>query len=226
MRELRGINLQGGSSINAHSIAAGDNATAISGPERAATPSESGPDGRRESTRSVFVVHGRDEAARRAVFDLIRRMGLEPLEWETLVNRTRSASPYLEDPIREGFAIAQAILILMTPDDIVELHPDLHDNDHTGEGLHCQARPNVLFEAGMAMALNPQRTVIVHIGRMRPVSDLEGRNYIHLNGTPNSIIKLRNRLKTAGCDVNDTAVDFIDGSAVQALPTHRRGARH
>lgn len=45
--------------------------------------------------REVFVVHGRNGAARDAMFTFLRALELHPLEWSELVNTTGQGSPYI-----------------------------------------------------------------------------------------------------------------------------------
>jgi hypothetical protein len=61
-----------------------------------------------------------------------------------------------------------------TPDDPARLNPSLRDkNDPDFEQVPTpQARPNVIFETGMAFALHPTRTILVQIGHLRPFSDI------------------------------------------------------
>jgi hypothetical protein len=47
--------------------------------------------------RNVMVVHGRDEAIRRAMFSFLRSIGLHPIEWSEAVDQTGSAAPYVGD---------------------------------------------------------------------------------------------------------------------------------
>jgi predicted nucleotide-binding protein len=156
-------------------------------------------------TRNVFVVHGRDEPARAALFGFLEALGLNPLDWEQLVSATGKASPYLREVIMQGIAMAQAAVVLMTPDDVVRLHPDLHEADdeeyETGQAM--QARPNVLLELGMALATYDDRTIVLYAGRHRPVADLNGLNYIRLNGDDKSLGKVVSRLRTARCRLSD-----------------------
>lgn len=109
------------------------------------------------------------------------------------------------------FVRAQAAVVLFTPDDEARLHEDLQSPDeppHERE-LTCQPRPNVLIEAGMALAFQPDRTIIVQVGHLRPVTDLGGRHVVHL-GTPGSLVALATRLHTAGCPVDLAAVELND----------------
>jgi len=108
------------------------------------------------------------------------------------------------------FSMAQAVVVLMTPDDEAYLrkefqtnHDELHEKNPTG-----QARPNVLFEAGMAMGRDAKRTVLVEIGKLRPFSDVGGRHILRLNNTSERRQDLADRLKNAGCDVNLTGRDW------------------
>ena len=47
-----------------------------------------------------MVVHGRDDQLTRSLFDLLRAVGLQPLEWETLVQASGSTAPYLGEVVR------------------------------------------------------------------------------------------------------------------------------
>ncbi|MEV0386001.1 nucleotide-binding protein [Nonomuraea sp. NPDC050643] len=218
MGDNYGIHVSGGQ-VTGSSIAAGPGARAISyGSAPEPEPLKPSPD----KERNVFVIHGRDEQARLAVFDLLRRMGLVPLEWETLVRETASASPHLLDVVGQALTMAQAVVVLMTPDDVVQLHPGLAGDDEEDGGVGCQARPNVLFEAGMAFGVSPRRTLLVRLGRMRPVSDIAGLNYVQLDGAPGSVQKLRLRLENAGCKPLGTGVDYFDPALLRDLAAYTR----
>src|SRR5919112_4861355 len=98
--------------------------------------------------RAVFVVHGRNLAARKAVFDFLRVIDLRPLEWDEVARQTRSGSPFVFEILERGFEIAQAIVILLTPDEEVTLRAALRTEPNDAKA-RFQPRPNVLFEAGM-----------------------------------------------------------------------------
>jgi predicted nucleotide-binding protein len=175
--------------------------------------------------RRVFVVYGRDDALNRSFFDLLHGMGLEPLEWETIVGSLGKAMPYLGDAVLNAPKLAQAALVLLSPDDIVELHPDLYGaNDHQHERARGgQARPNVLFELGLAYMAYPERTVIVEVGLMRPIADLAGLNVVRFNGSAMAVRKVLERLALAGCPVDLARTDWLDTSRFEKLGAYRRG---
>lgn len=162
----------------------------------------------------VMVVHGRDEPARRAMFDFLRALGLAPQEWGTLVAATGSAAPYVGQVLDRAFAEAAAVVVLFTPDDEARLRAELQDASEAGQEstLTPQARPNVLFEAGMAVGVHPDRTVLVELGRLRPFSDIYGRHVVRLDGSERPLRGIAERLRTAGCDVDTTASDWADPS--------------
>jgi predicted nucleotide-binding protein len=175
----------------------------------------------------VFVVHGRDEPFRRRFFDLLRSLGLEPLEWEGLVASTGGTAPYLHDVVRTGIspAHAQAVVVLLTPDDVVSLHPGLHtplEHDHEVATL-LQPRPNVLLELGHALARFRRRTVVVEVGRLRPIADLAGLNVIRFDGSVEVLGKLASRLAAAGCAVDERGTDWRSPERFEGLDTFRRG---
>ena len=173
---------------------------------------------------NVFVVHGRDEQVRRAMFDLLRRLGLHPLEWEDLVAATGKASPFLGEVVLGAPAQAQAAMVLLTPDDLVRLHPILlnpHDPDDE-RLLTGQPRPNVLLELGMVLMAYPERTVIVEFGSLRRIADLAGLNVIRFDGSNASVGKIAQRFKVAGCPVNYAGSDWHDVSAFERLDAYHR----
>ena len=175
--------------------------------------------------RRVFMVYGRDTELTRRFFELLRTVDLRPMEWESLIQEGGRAMPTLAQVVAQAPGLAQATLVLLSPDDIVELHPDLiQDNDGTQDrGRGSQARPNVLFELGLALMANPDRTFIVQVGNLRPVSDLAGFNVIRFDGSVASIKKVLHRLEVAGCRVDYSGVDWLDLDRFGGLRAYQRG---
>lgn len=144
------------------------------------------------------------------MFAFLRAIGLSPIEWSRAVASTGSASPYIGEVLDTAFDMAQAIVVLMTPDEVAYLvsdHASGGDDPDTTPGP--QARPNVLFEAGIAMGRDPRRTVLVELGQLRPFSDIAGRHAVRLNDTPEKRKDLAQRLTTAGCDVDISGTDWL-----------------
>lgn len=179
---------------------------------------------RADHARNVFVVHGRDEPAREALFAFLRSLGLRPMEWEDLVALTGQASPFLGEVIARALPYTQAVVVLMTPEDVVRLHPELRGpNEAPPEhGWALQARPNVLLELGMALVTHPDRTLIMVAGEQRPVSDIGGRNFVRMADTPEFRAKVANRLRLAGCPVDTTGQDWLTAGDFGALTAYRR----
>jgi len=73
----------------------------------------------------VFVVHGRDSQLRELMYDFLRALDLRPLEWESLVRATRQATPLLAEVVVKALRRGMAVMVLLTPDDVVSLHPAL-----------------------------------------------------------------------------------------------------
>lgn len=183
---------------------------------------------------TVFVVHGRDKAARDAVFAFLRSVGLSPLEWTQAVKLTRKGSPYVGEVLDAAFQQAAAIIVLLTPDDEARLRAEFvqpsdpkHEREFTG-----QARPNVLFEAGMAFGRNPNSTVLVQLGETRPFSDVGGRHVLYLNNSGASRKEFVTKLENAGCNVDTSGSDWLtEGefgpratTTISTLPRRKRRA--
>ena len=133
-----------------------------------------------EVKRRVFVVHGRNEKARKALFAFLRALGLEPIEWEEAIAYTGSGSPYIGEVLDRAFQKAQAVIVLLTGDDISKLSSQyLKAEDPAYErDFTPQSRPNVLFEAGLAFGRHPDRTILAELGPNRPFSDIAGRHIV------------------------------------------------
>ncbi|MCG3138139.1 MAG: hypothetical protein HJJLKODD_01999 [Phycisphaerae bacterium] len=159
----------------------------------------------------VFVVHGRDGVAKDAMFAFLRSVGVKPIEWSQAVRMTNKPTPYIGEILDAAFSNARAVVVLLTPDDIAQLRDDLVSKTDPAfeKRLTGQARPNVLFEAGMAFSSHPDKTVMVQLGNIRPFSDIAGRHVIHMSGDAENRKDLTDRLKFAGCDVDTTGTDWL-----------------
>ena len=162
----------------------------------------------KKPTNQVFVVHGRDQAAKDAIFTFLRTISVKPMEWNSVLAMSRKAAPFIGEILEKAFAKARAIVVLLTPDDLAQLRSDLlKPNDKPYERtLTGQARPNVLFEAGMAFATHPDQTVLVQLGSLREFSDVAGRHVVHMTNTFEKRQELATKLKNAGCDRNGNGV--------------------
>ena len=166
--------------------------------------------------REVFVVHGRNDTAREAMFAFLRSIDLIPLEWNVAREDTGKPSPYIGEILQAAFSRAHAVVVLLTPDDEARLKPQFRaDADPPYETqLTGQARPNVLFEAGMAMGGQPDRVVLVELGNLRPFTDIAGLHIVRMDNSSQRRQELAQKLRTAGCPINlngeywHTAGDF------------------
>ena len=179
--------------------------------------------------RVVFVVHGRNSVARDALFDFLRAVGLHPLEWSEAVGATGSASPYIGEILDAAFDVAQAVVVLLTPDDEARLRQQFwEESESPYEAMAgSQPRSNVLFEAGMAMGRDARRTVLVELGMLRPFSDIAGRHTIRLDDTSQRRQDLAQRLQRAGCSVNMEGTDWHSAGDFQAAlaPLHQNDSK-
>ncbi len=175
-------------------------------------PKKSSRSGKRSPGKYVWIVHGRDDRYRRAIADFVRSVGLEPLEWATAMKATRKGTPYVGEVLDKAFQKASAVIVVMTPDDEARLK-----KEHWRKGeeayekkLMGQARPNVLFEAGMAFATHQNETIIVEIGKCRPFSDTLGRHVVKMNDSAQRRKELVDRLQAAGCVVDTSGNAWME----------------
>lgn len=154
--------------------------------------------------RKVFVIHGRNNRLRNDFFNFLRAIKLDPIEWSEALKFTGTGTPYIGEILDCAFSKSQAIIALLTPDDEVKLKGEFIDEDDPLEEKEVsgQARPNVLFEAGMALGKNPLKTILVTVGKIKPFSDVAGRHIIRLDNSGVKRQEIADRLKTAGCAVS------------------------
>lgn len=161
--------------------------------------------------RKVFVVHGRNKPARKALFDFLRSIGLQPLEWSQALAASGKGAPFIGEVLDRTYSQVRAVVVLLTGDDLAMLAPAFQEPDdpEPEKQLTPQARPNVLFEAGLALGRHPDSTILVQLGTLRPFSDIAGRHVVRLSNAPASRHDLVNRLKVAGCSVDLSGPDWL-----------------
>jgi predicted nucleotide-binding protein len=180
-------------------------------PARSTSPRHAAAPKPKPKGKKVFVVHGRHEGLRKDLFAFLRALDLEPMEWNTGIKEAGKGLPSVMDVINALFAKAVAVVVLLTPDDLVVLKPEhqkAHDPKIEKEQVG-QARPNVLFEAGMAISSHPDRTVFVQVGEVKPFTDVGGLMITHLNNSFEKRNEFVTKLETAKCQVNRGNADWV-----------------
>lgn len=135
----------------------------------------------------VFIVHGRDDAAKEAVARFVSRLGLEPIVLHEQPNAGRTIIEKLEAHLDVDFAI-----VLLTPDDIgalavkpVETRP--------------RARQNVVLELGLFLgALGRNRVCTLHRGNVELPSDYDGVIYVPMDDAGGWRLLLAREIKQSG----------------------------
>jgi predicted nucleotide-binding protein len=145
------------------------------------------------------------------MFDFLRALGVDPIEWPAAMSLSDSPAAYIGEIVEKGLASAQAVVVVLSGDDEARLRPELQrENDPNYERQPTpQPRPNVLFEAGLAIGSQPDRTILVQIGRIRPWSDIAGRFVLHMDNRPEQRTSLMRKLKDAGCEFGPEGVDWL-----------------
>ncbi len=151
--------------------------------------------------RRVFVVHGRNHAARDAVSALLTCSGIAVVSMEDAYVQARKASPAptVWQVVEAGMKMADAIVVVLTGDDRAQVRARFCHVEEHGSGGACefdfQPRQNVIYECG-AIAREQIPRAYVQIGRVHLPSDLQTWT-LHYDGSPDSLRALRNGLAHA-----------------------------
>jgi len=173
-----------------------------------------------KNPRNVFVVFGRNYEVHDAMFDFLRSLDLFPQDFDEYENSIKKGNPYIGEVLDKAFDEAQAIVVLITPDDEGRLlEPFRKADDPTYEKeLTPQGRLNVIFEAGMAMGRCSDRTILVEIGKVRPFSDVAGRHMLRFEDTAEKRLDLAMRLEGAGCKVKRDGKGWLRAGKLPKKP--------
>lgn len=173
------------------------------------SPSELARPVMRDSTK-VFVVHGRDQRPVTVVRQFLQHLGLHMLTWSEAVALTGQTQPHTYDIVRAGMDGAAAIVVIFSPDDLARVKDDYSDVGDADRVPTGQPRQNVLLEAGLAFGIGRERTIFVKSASTRDISDIDGFNWVKLNGAYESRLDLKGRLARAGAAVRAGEYDLAD----------------
>jgi predicted nucleotide-binding protein len=207
---------------HAHQPAPAPSATAVqsdAGRPRTNRTKRKPVESRRKNPDTVFVVHGRHTKARTELSHFLGSLEIKVLEWNKAVRLTRKPNPYIGQVIDAGFQNSQAIVVLLTPDDEARLKEKFiaPDEEPFERKLMGQPRQNVLFEAGMALAMYPNTTVLVRVGNLRPMSDVGGLHILHLADSSSSRKSFVSKLEIAGVVLNDDGDEWLTAGEFDTL---------
>jgi predicted nucleotide-binding protein len=150
----------------------------------------------------IFLVHGRDEAAKHEVARFLEtRVGLEVVILGERPNRGRSIlTKFQEEANGAAFAV-----VLMTPDDLGHLRPELLPPATAAPAPAPRPRQNVIFEMGFFIGQFGVERVcaLVPAGVERP-SDYDGIVYVPFDDAEGWQRKLVTELHAANVPVSQT----------------------
>jgi hypothetical protein len=144
---------------------------------------------------TVLFIEGRDRSAGEYLRGTLAALGLEVLGWNDAVALTRQAHPDALTVLDAAFSRAAVFVALLSGDEDARLRRSLSALENAPAP---QPRPEVLVRASLARALQPRATVIVQVGRLRPIADLP---FVPLDGSPDSLDALAAALTAAGCKI-------------------------
>ena len=150
------------------------------------------------SKYQIFIVHGRDEAARESVARFVEKLGLRAV----ILHEQSASGRTIIEKFEDCSSGVNFVIALWTPDDEGRLKGESPDAD---KGWENRARQNVIFETGYLMGKLGRKNIAILLkkGCARP-SDLDGLNYIEMDNGDGWKMYLAREMKSAGlpCDLN------------------------
>jgi predicted nucleotide-binding protein len=142
--------------------------------------------------RSVFVVHGQNEAVKQSVARFLEKLKLEAVILHEQANKGQTLIEKFEAHAQVGYAV-----VLLTPDDKGGLEADPPDK------YKSRARQNVILELGYFIGkLGRGRVCALHMGDVELPSDIHGVAYVRYDATDAWKLSLAREMKAAGIDVD------------------------
>lgn len=111
----------------------------------------------------VFIIHGRDTEARDELVKFIEVLGLEAHTFADVVNES-GAAPIISRVVERSIRSCNAVIALFTPDEQATLYSQAGERQSDRQDSRWQARPNVIFEAGLAWGIAQNKTILATIG--------------------------------------------------------------
>ncbi len=149
---------------------------------------------------SIFVVHGRDAKLNQDIYAFLASIGIVPMEWDHAIKAAKGgANPIVGDVITQAMQRVQGVMVLLSPDEEARIKSRLASESDKKRGLHLkgfQPRPNVIFEAGLALGAHSDKTILVQVGHIRDISDIAGKHMVHLSNSFADRKRLADRLET------------------------------
>lgn len=123
-------------------------------------------------SNKVFLIHGRNHQAKEEFKKFLLSLNLNPIDTE-YVRRCLPAPVTILDLVINGMKLSDYVVALFTGDEWSVLRPEFREASDVDEG-RWQARPNVIFEAGLAYGQAPERMIFVKLGGVELFSDTAG----------------------------------------------------
>jgi predicted nucleotide-binding protein len=149
---------------------------------------------------SIFVVHGRDAKLNQDMYAFLASIGIVPMEWDQAIKAAKGgANPIVGDVISQAMERVHGVMILFSPDEEAKVRTKFASASDKKKNLHLkgfQPRPNVIFEAGLALGAHSDKTILVQVGSVRDISDIAGKHMVHLSNSFADRKRLADRLES------------------------------
>jgi len=159
-----------------------------------------------KETRPVFIVYGHKRPELEATKDFLDSLGVHVQDFNDVRHSDTFEGRFVGDVLDHAFAVAQAVIVILTGDDIARIRPGYALPAERRVRAQPQPRPNVLIEIGMALMSHQSQVILVEFPPLREASDLQGMLRVSFSGNEKEFRRqFKAQLQQKGCAVVSTA---------------------
>jgi Predicted nucleotide-binding protein containing TIR-like domain len=154
-----------------------------------------------DQSKRVLIIYSQNEAARIEISEFLKGANLIPVEWKQIEIHLEKSGPSIDEVLSVAFDKVQAVMVVLTGDDLVEPGREFVDERNPGrvKAARFQPVPDLLFKAGVAFGMKSTRTVLVALGKVRPLHSLLERHLIRLTDSYEDRKEVITKLQQAHC---------------------------
>ncbi|MBX3119304.1 MAG: nucleotide-binding protein [Fimbriimonadaceae bacterium] len=157
----------------------------------------------RLNKNNLALIFGRDDVATNCIRRVVKSLSVNLIDFQFAKIKGESADDFNHEIIDRLFESCDGAIVILSPDERAILRPQLHRHASDAKEKY-QARPNVIFEHGIALGKFGRRVIVVQFGDVELHSDVAGLHPFRWSDAKSMRNQLSDRLSAMGYSVKAT----------------------